>query len=91
MIECHTRTNTCHIICDDTMPTNVRHQVVVWKCQDCVSTEENTNYRVAKWVDGHRQKHDEKLKDIWNTQHSWVGKVVTKMFDNVMYAGIIES
>jgi hypothetical protein len=83
LIECHTCTNTYHIICDDTMPTNVRHQAVVWRCQDYASTEGNTNCRVAKWADGHRQEHDETLKDIWNTQHSWVGKLVTKMFDNV--------
>jgi hypothetical protein len=55
-----------------------------------VSAEGNANYRVAKWADGHRQEHDKKLKDIWNTQHSWVGKGVTKMFDNVMYKGIID-
>ena len=70
LIECHTCTNTCHIICDDTMLTNVRHHAVVWGCQDCVSVEENTNCRVAKWADGHRQEHDDKLKDIWNNQHS---------------------
>ena len=74
LIECHTCTNTCHIICDNTMPTNVRHHAVVWRCQDCVTSGGGTNCRVAKWAKGHRQEHDEKLKDKWNTQHSWVGK-----------------
>ena len=89
LIECHTCTSTCHIICDNTMPTNVRHQEVVWRCQNCVNTEGNTECRVAKWADGHRQKHDEKLKDEWNNQHSWVGKTVEKMFDSAMYTGTI--
>jgi hypothetical protein len=55
-----------------------------------VNAETKTNCRVAKWADGHRQEHDEKLKDKWSTQHSWVGKGVVKMFDIVMYNGIIE-
>jgi hypothetical protein len=67
------------------MPTNVRHHAVVWRCQDSVTAEGNTNCRVARWADGYRR-----LKDKWNTQHSWVGKGVVKMFDNVMYNGIIE-
>jgi hypothetical protein len=55
-----------------------------------VNAEGNTNCRVAKRADGHRQKHDEKLKDKWSTHHRWVGKGVVKLFDNVMYNGIIE-
>ena len=49
-----------------------------------------TNCGVAKWAEGHRQEHDEKLQDKRNTQHSWVGKKVVNMFDDVMYNGIIE-
>ena len=51
-IECHICTNTCHIICDNTMPTNARHQAAVWKCQNYVNAEGNTKRRVAKWADG---------------------------------------
>ena len=90
LIECHTCTNTCHIGCDITMPTNVRHQEVVWRCQDCVKAEGHTNCKVAKGVEGHRQEYDGKLEDVWNTKHSWVGKEVKKMFHNVMYNGTIE-
>ena len=54
-----------------------------------MNAEGNTECRVAKWADGHRQKHDEKLKDEWNNQHSWVGKTVEKMFDSAMYTGTI--
>ena len=54
-----------------------------------MNAEGNTKYRVAKWADGHRQKHDEDLKDKWNNQHSWVGKRVAKIFDNAMYTGTI--
>ena len=54
-----------------------------------MNAEGNTKCRVAKWADGHRQKHDEELKDEWNNQHSWVGKKVEKMFDNDMYTGTI--
>ena len=71
------------------MPTNVRHQAVVWRCQNCVNAEGDTGCRVAKWVVGHRQTYNEDLKDKWNKQHSWVGKRVAKMFDSAIYTGTI--
>ena len=89
LIECHTCTSTCHIICDNTMPSNVRHQAVVWRCQNCVNAEGNIECRVAKWVDGHRQTYYEDLKDKWNKQHSWVGKRVAKMLDSAIHTGTI--
>ena len=55
-----------------------------------MKAEGHTNCKVAKWAEGHRQEYDEKLEDVWNTKHSWVGKEVQKMFDNVMYNGTIE-
>ena len=57
--------------------------------QNCVNAEGDTECRVAKWVDGHRQTYNEDLKDKWNKQHSWVGKRVAKMFDSAIYTGTI--
>ena len=54
-----------------------------------MNVEGDTKCRVAKWADGHRQTHDKDLKDKWNNQHSWVGKKVANIFDNVMYTGTI--
>ena len=90
MVESHTCTSTCHIMCDETIPTNVRHQATVWRCQECVSKEGATNCRVSKWAKGHRQEYDETLKDKWNTRHSWVGRKVEKLFDDVQYTGKID-
>ena len=48
------------------------------------------NCRVYKWAEGHRQEHDETLKDKWNPQHSWVGRKVEKLFGDVMYTGTVD-
>ena len=89
-MECHTYKHACHAQCTMTMPTNVRDDQVIWRCEECVAKKGDTGCSFARWVEGLSWAKVQGDADKWRVDHQYVGKQVIKQFGNKLYAGQIQ-
>jgi hypothetical protein len=73
------------------VPTNVRDDKVIWRCEVCVEKNGDTGCSFARWVEGLSWETTvQGDADKRREDHPYVGKQVIKQFGNKLYAGKIQ-